>query len=123
MVPELSGLAKRFVDDRVECDDSPDKFTACRLRVREFGSGQRQCAGKSARNFAGDGGEQCRQPATCVTEIGCKEHDAGGHDANADLGAADDGEYKDFAVCAPGCPELAARNDRRRDPGKLRCKG
>jgi hypothetical protein len=123
MVPELGGLAKRFVDDRVESDDSPDKFTACRLCIREFGSGQRQRAAKSTRNFGGNGGEQCRQPATCVTEIGSKEHDAGGDDANADLGASDYGEHEDFAVCAPGCPELTARDDCRRDPGKLRRKG
>jgi hypothetical protein len=123
MVPELGGLAKRLANDRVECDDPPDKFTACRLCIREFGSGQCQCAGKSARYFGGNGGEQCGQPATCVTEIGSKEHHAGRHDANADLGAADHGEHKDFAVCAPGCPELTARDDCRRDPGKLRRKG
>ena len=102
MVPELGGLAKRFIDDRVECNDAPDKFTACRLRIREFRSGQRQCAGKSAGDLGGNGCEQCGQPATCATEIGCKEHDAGGDDANADLGAADDGEDKNFAVCATG---------------------
>jgi hypothetical protein len=61
--------------------------------------------------------------ATCATEIGSSEHDAGGDDANADLGAADYGEHKGFAVCAPGCAELAARDDCRRDPGKLRRKG
>src|SRR6516164_4907399 len=103
MVPELGGLAKCFVDDRVECDDSPDKFTACRLCIREFGSGQRQCAGKSARNFGGNGGEQCGQPATCVTEIGSKEHDAGRHDANADLGGPYAGERKDPALCTSAC--------------------
>jgi len=123
MAAELGGLAKRFVDDRVECDDSPDKFTACRLCVREFGSGQRQCAGKSARNFGGNGGEQYGQPALRATGIGSKEHDAGRDDANANLGAANDGEHKDFAVCAPGCPELTVRDDCRRDPGKLRRKG
>jgi hypothetical protein len=58
-----------------------------------------------------------------ATEIGSRQHDASGDDANADLGAADYGEHKGVAVCAPDCPELVARDDCRRDPGQLRRNG
>src|SRR5271168_587365 len=102
MVPELGGLADRLVDHRVERDDTPDQLPPHWLRLRKLGSCQRQSTGEPAGNFGGEGGEQGGQPATCATEIGSHQHDAGGDDANADLGAADYGENEDFAVCAPG---------------------
>ena len=123
MVPELGGLADRLVDHRVERNDTPDELAPHWLRLRKLGSRQRQSTSEPAGNFGGEGGEQGGQPALRATEIGSRQHDAGGDDANADLGAADDGEHKGVAVCAPEIPELAARDDCRRDPGKLRRNG
>src|SRR5580700_2600108 len=104
MGPELGALADRLVDHRVERDDTPDELLPHWLCLRKFRASQRQSTGEPVGNFGGEGGEQGGQPALRTTEIGSRQHDAGGDDANADLGAADYGEYKDFAAGAPVAP-------------------
>jgi hypothetical protein len=67
MLPELGGLAKRFLDDRIECDDSPDKLTACRPCIWEFGSRRSRSSDFSDIGFPPT---QDKPAVVAMTEIG-----------------------------------------------------
>src|SRR5271154_2590468 len=107
MGPQLGGLADRLVDHRVERDHTPEELLPHWLRLRKPRP-SRQGAGKPPHNLGRYVRDQGGEPALPSTEIGSRQHDAGGDDADADLGAADYGEQKDVAVCAPEIPELVA---------------
>ena len=120
MIAELGGLPDRLVDHRIERDDPPDELASDRLRLRQAWPGQRQGAGKSARDFGRQAREQRGQPALGAAEIGPGEDDAGAHDADADLARAGDRQHEDVRIWASGRAERVGGDDRRGVAGERR---
>jgi hypothetical protein len=85
MGPDLGGLADRLVDHGVERDGTPEELLPHWLRLRKSRASQRQGTNKPPHNLGRYFRDQGGEPATCVTEIGSRQHDAGGDDANKDL--------------------------------------
>jgi hypothetical protein len=81
-----------------------------KTRLLEFG---RYAAGRRAERGQGNG-----QLTAGVAEIGPGENNAGGDDADADLGDAGDGEREGLSVQAAGGTKLIAGNDHGRIPGQ-----
>ncbi|MBV8422892.1 MAG: hypothetical protein JOZ26_23055, partial [Hyphomicrobiales bacterium] len=110
----MRGLAECLVDRRVERDDAAGELATNTLGVLKLLSGDRQCAGKTARDLGRKTGEQCPQPASRTTQIGSSEDDAGADNADADLARTIDGEHEGLSVQPPGRAELVQRDDRGR---------
>ena len=57
VVAHVAGFTERFVDHRVERDDTPAELASLGLRLRQLRPRQRQRAGKSARDLGRQIGE------------------------------------------------------------------
>ncbi len=121
VVAQLAGFSDRLVDQRVERDYPLDELAPQSLRVWQFRPCLIQHSGKSAGDLRRQGGEGRGQPPPGAAEISPRQNDAGGHDADRNLGGARDRQHEDVGVRSTGRAKRVGADDHRGITGE-RCR-
>jgi hypothetical protein len=118
VIANLRRFADRLVDGGIEGNDTADEVAPNGLRIGLAGPCCLQCSSELGHDSGGKACEQRGQLTAGVAAIGPGENNAGGDDADADLGDAANGERESLSVQAAGGTKLIAGNDHGRIPGQ-----
>ena len=119
-IAQVGRLSDRRVDHGIKRNNAPQEVASTRLKLVQVAAGGHKTIGEPIHDRARQGCAFRCELSSRVSEIGEREHDARGDNADANLQRSIDGEDEDDSVRASDRPKHVDRNNRRGIAGERR---